>query len=373
MAANKTNFLEDFAQGGADYSDDLFAHPNPVNKWGGNGIVYENYPGPNGDMDALRVVINSPSSYVFRGSVNIGNYVGKKYKCQIWIKSNTGTNQTIKIVVGTSDGWQTYIGIIQVTPNWNKYVIYDFFNTNEGNGTVKWQIMRYNADVDVLVWDKYNESLTYHEILDNGKHGMLREAVDIDQFWASSPWATIDGVNDRVEIGDVLNPGTSNAIYMLWTKIPSGQTSRAILSKWRDLNAGFSIETSANGRLLAKVSDGINELATVDDGPVITDNNPRIVAVVIDRLAKKLKRYVADANGVQKIGTDLDISTLGSITNNFNFLIGARDNATQDGFINMQFGMAPQYIFPDDAMMVNNAYESQIIGYFLNHTKGIYL
>ncbi len=204
-----------------------------------------------------------------------------------------------------------------------------------------------------------------------GGHGLI--SSDITAFWANNAWGTLDGVNDLVDMGDVLNPGSSNAIYMLWIKIPSGQTSRAILSKWRDTNAGFSMETSANGRLIAKVSDGTTTLTTTDDGPVITDNTPRIVAVVIDRLAKQLKRYIADASGVQKIGTDLDIAALGAITNNFDFLIGARDNATQDGFINMQFGMAPQYIFADDAMMVNNAYESQIIGYFLNHTKDIYL
>lgn len=373
MAANKTNFLEDYANGGAVYQN-MWVKRNVCNFEDGttqdwrpmNADIFEATIEKSYNGNYSLKVVPTAGNTAQANIAYVNNDVIRETNNLVKIKfAIYATGYGIQFRYADKNGANTVIYLSYQLNQWQEFTIILNGLTRLTNNYRIW--FNIPDGVTFFLDDVYVE-----EIL-NGKHGFVSHNVDLNTFWANNGWGTLDGVNDLVDMGDTLNPGTSNAIYMLWTKIPSGQTSRAILSKWRDTNAGFSMETSANGRLIAKVSDGTTTLTTVDDGPVITDNSPRIVAIVIDRLANKLKRYVADANGVQKIGTDLDITGLGNIANTFNFYIGARDNTTIDGNINMQFGMAPQYIFPDDSMMQNNAYESQIIGYFLEHTKGIYL
>ncbi len=118
---------------------------------------------------------------------------------------------------------------------------------------------------------------------------------------------TFDGLDDYIEMGNVLNMGTNNFSVSLWLKHVSSDTARQVLGDRTDMGgpaAGWNImQANLNQDILdARLSDGTNR---IHSQYVAVPNNPQTfyhLAVVYDRQSKFIKTYV---NGELKSTADI--------------------------------------------------------------------
>ena len=215
-------------------------------------------------------------------------------------------------------------------------------------------------------------SSTITDYSGNGNNGTAQGGLELAQ--PVHPYALeLDGIDDYVDFGNVLDVSSNSAIFPFWFK--TSGTSQCILSKWNGA-AGYSVELSATGRLSVSVSDSVTMLTTIDDGQVFNDNNWHLGIIVIDRMSNLIKRYYVDVNGnVVNTGTNLDISAISTFTTTAKFFVGARNNTTTDYYFNGKLGIVPPYIFDGQngrpASLLSN-YE-QLIKYIYDITSYVKL
>lgn len=143
-----------------------------------------------------------------------------------------------------------------------------------------------------------------------------------------------DGANDSVDIplpaDGHLDFGMSSFSYMVWIK-KTGNAGTFDMPIWKGGNgigvAGFDMECgSTSAGCLAFVSDGLGQPSSIRSARFTWNSSSLIgrwvlLTAVVDRDRKQLRAYLDGA-----LVTTTDISTVGSVTSNYNLQIGSFRN-----------------------------------------------
>lgn len=188
--------------------------------------------------------------------------------------------------------------------NWNDGSVVSYFKMDETSGPV--------IDSNIL------KNGTAMNGLQRGITGKINTAF------------FFDASDDYVEFGDtqaLYNFSTGDFSIAGWFNTTSQGDVYLIAKQGAGDTAGFSISVS-NGTLVARISDGPNNIISQDGTAGIYNNGQlNFFSVVFDR-SGSIYRYI---NG-NSIGTNTSIAAVGSINVGKNFTIGKRDHTTPNYF-----------------------------------------
>jgi|GEM_PF-4886665 len=145
---------------------------------------------------------------------------------------------------------------------------------------------------------------------------------------------SLDGFNDYVDFGDVLDPAGAGQTIGVWFQRSNDYNPKNqwIVSKgnYAATDVGWSVFISPEGELVVRCSDGTNVAAQT--GPTITDHNWHHVTLVLDLSGNQIRGYFDGSssgwsNGGGGASSD-SLSGFGSLANSDELVIGiVRDAA----------------------------------------------
>jgi hypothetical protein len=128
---------------------------------------------------------------------------------------------------------------------------------------------------------------------------------------------SFDGVNDYVNLGDILDAGSGDYTFQAWSRLTSTNSeNRMIMDKRDGINRILLYSRSADGSIQASIGDG-NQIFGAVDTINHRDGIWRNYAFTVNRSNNLLKLY---RNGVSVSSTD--ITGLGTQNNSKSLVLG---------------------------------------------------
>lgn len=154
------------------------------------------------------------------------------------------------------------------------------------------------------------------------RHGDLNS--DYANMWKTGTPETyleLDGVNDYVNFGNILNDNAINDIlFEIWINIPAANgTSQVLFSKKAAAgaaNPGYMLTRDINNKVSFKIADGTSEVEVLSTSNVL-QNTWKLITIAIDRDGNA-QLYI---DGVAD-GAAVSVAAIGSANNAVDFIIG---------------------------------------------------
>jgi hypothetical protein len=156
---------------------------------------------------------------------------------------------------------------------------------------------------------------TWSDLSGNGNNGTLVNGVGYVGTNGGS--LSFDGVNDYVNLGDILDAGSGDYTFQAWSRLTSTNSeNRMIMDKRDGINRILLYSRSAEGSIKSSIGDG-NQIFVAVDNINHRDGIWRNYAFTVNRSDNLLKLY---RNGVSVSSTD--ITGLGTQNNSKSLVLG---------------------------------------------------
>ena len=157
---------------------------------------------------------------------------------------------------------------------------------------------------------------TWTDLSGNGNNGTLVNGVGYDS--GNGGALSFDGVDDRVNLGDILDAGSGDYTFQAWSRLTSTNSQNKMIMDKRDgINRILLYSRGSDGFIQASIGDG-SQLFSVVDNINHRDGIWRNYAFTVNRSNNLLKLY---RNGVSVSSTD--ITGLGTQNNSKSLVLGA--------------------------------------------------
>ena len=177
-------------------------------------------------------------------------------------------------------------------------------------------------NLDAGVSDSYPGSgTTWTDLSGQGNNGTLQNNPTFDSGNGGN--FSFDGTNDYVNLGDILDAGSGDYTFQVWTRLTSTNSENKMIMDKRDaINRILLYSTSTTGFISAAIGDG-SQIFSAGDNINHRDGVWRNHAFTVNRSDNLLKLY---RDGINISNTD--ITGLGTQNNSVDLVLGAGYNSS---------------------------------------------
>ncbi|MBW2990494.1 right-handed parallel beta-helix repeat-containing protein [Candidatus Woesearchaeota archaeon] len=165
----------------------------------------------------------------------------------------------------------------------------------------------------------------------------------------------LDGVGAYVQIpeNDNLDMRTNNFTIALWVNTSDTSLLEVLLIKEESMGS-YRLRKRTNGVFRVDINDGVNSVTSTNDGTAFDDGEWHHLAVVFDRSAGTMTRYLDGSVN----GSINDISSVGDIDNNDGMEIGSDDGS--DNFLTGTIDEVKIYNRTLSAIEIQQMYQNDV-------------